>query len=106
MSIFKDCDIAEKSHFILGTEVWWSRYEELLHLVKTYMIDIWELHKLKLYGSDTGLLQYRCQLGRDTKCQGKGKFGKLGREKSCIFVYGSVRSSECEVHGQSATVTI
>ena len=31
----KNCDIAGKSHFILGTELWGSRYEELLRLVKS-----------------------------------------------------------------------
>ena len=51
---FKSCDIAGKSHFILGTELWGSRYEELLRLVKSYIIDIWELFKSKLYGSGTG----------------------------------------------------
>ena len=105
---FKNCDIAGKSHFILGTELWGSRYEELLRLVKSYIIDrdIWELRKSKLYGSGTGPLQYRSRPGRDTTCQGKGKFGKLGGEKSCIVVYGSARSSECEAHGPSATATI
>ena len=29
-----------------------------------------------------------------------------GIEKSCIVVYGSARSSECEAHGPSATATI
>ena len=53
---FKNCDIAGKSHFILGTELWGSRYEELLRLVKSYIIDIWELRKSKLYGSGTGSL--------------------------------------------------
>ena len=77
---FKNCDIAGKSHFILGTELWGSRYEELLRLVKSYIIDIWELRKSKLYGSGTGPLQYRSRPGRDTTCQGKGKFGKLGGE--------------------------
>ena len=103
---FKSCDIAGKSHFILGTELWGSRYEELLRLVISYIFDIWELRKSKLYGSGTGPLQYQSRPGRDTACQGKGKFGKLGGEKSCIVVYGSVRSSECEVHGPSATATI
>ena len=102
----KNCDIAGKSHFILGTELWGSRYEELLRLVKSYIIDIWELRKSKLYGSGTGPLQHRSRPGRDTTCQGKGKFGKLGGEKSCIVVYGSARSSECEAHGPSATATI
>ena len=51
-------------------------------------------------------LQHRNRPGRDTACQGKGKFGKLEGEKSCIVVYGSARSSECEAHGPSATATI
>ena len=79
---FTSCDIAEKSHFIPGTELWGSRYEELLRLVKSYIINIWELRKSKLYGSGTGPLQYRSRPGWDTACQGKGKFGKLGGEKS------------------------
>ena len=97
---FKSCDIAGKSHFILGTELWGSCYEELLRLVKSYIIDIWELRKSKLYGSGTGPLQYRSRPGRDTACQGKGKFGKLGGEKSCIVVYGSARSFECDAMAQ------
>ena len=56
--------------------------EELLRLVKSYIIDIWELRKSKLYGSGTGPLQYRSRPGRDTTYQGKGRFGKLGGEKS------------------------
>ena len=94
---FNSCDIAGKLHFILGTELWGSRYEELLLLVNSYIIDIWELRKSKLHGSGTGSLQYRSRPGRDTACQGKGKFGKLGGTKSCI-VYRSARSSECEAH--------
>ena len=103
---FKSCNITGKSHFILGTELWGSRYEELLRLVKSYIIDIWELHKSKLYDSGTGSLQYRSRPGRDTACQGKDKFGKLEGEKSCVVVYGSTRPSKCEAHGLSATATI
>ena len=79
-----------------------------LYIIIIIIIDnsIWELRKTKLYGSGTGPLQYRSRPGRDTTCQGKGKFGKLGGEKSCIVVYGSARSSECEAHGPSATATI
>ena len=69
---------------MLGTELWGGRYEELLRLVKSYIIDIWELRKSKLYGYGTGPLQHRNRPGKDTVCQGKGKFGKLGGEKSCI----------------------
>ena len=37
---FKSCDTAGKSCFILGTELWGSHYEELLYIVKSYIIDI------------------------------------------------------------------
>ena len=47
----------------------------------------------------SGLLQHRSRPGTDTVCQGKGKFGKLGGEKSCILVYGSARSFQYEIHG-------
>ena len=45
---FKSCDVAGKSHFILGTELWGSRYEESLRLVKSYIIDIWKLRCMAL----------------------------------------------------------
>ena len=44
----------------------------------------WELRKSKLYGSGTGQLQHQSQARRDTACQGKGEFGKLGGGKSCL----------------------
>ena len=36
---FKCCDTAGKSSFILGTELWGSCYEDLLCIVKSYVID-------------------------------------------------------------------
>ena len=46
---FKSCDTAGKSCFILGTELWGSRYEDLLRIVKSYITDIWEVRKSMLY---------------------------------------------------------
>ena len=100
---FKSCDTADKSCFILGTELLKSHYEDLLQIVKSYIIDIWEVCKSKLYYSGTGLLQYRSRPGRYGVCQGKGK---LGRGKSCSVVYGSTRSSGCKIHGSSTMATI
>ena len=76
---FKCCDVAGKSHFILGTELWGSHYEELLYIVKCYIIDIRELRKSKLYSSGAGPLQHRSRSRRDNVCQGKGKFWYVGR---------------------------
>ena len=38
---FKSSDVAGKSCFILGTKLWGSHYEELMHIVKYYTIDMW-----------------------------------------------------------------
>ena len=78
-----------------------SRYEELLLIVKSYIIDIWEVGKSKLYDSGTGLLQYRSRPGRYGVFQGKGKLGG-----SHAVLCDSTWSSRCEVHGVSAKATI
>ena len=75
----------------MGTELWGSHYEGLLHIVKSYIIDIWELCKSKLYGSGTGPLQHISRPWRDIVCHGRVKFGKLGGRMSCSIVYGSNR---------------
>ena len=82
-----------KNHVYSGTELWRNHYEELLRIVISYIINIWEV-------------QYRSRLGRDSGSQGKSKFGKLGRGKSCSVVHGSAWSSGCEVYDPSATATI
>ena len=57
---FKSCDIAGKLYFILGTELWGSRNEELLRLVKSYIIDISELRKCCM-----ALALVRCSIEAD-----------------------------------------
>ena len=42
----------EKSSYVLGSELWESKFDELLSLV--YIIDVWEIRKHKLYDSDSG----------------------------------------------------
>ena len=41
---FKNCDTVRKSCYILGTELLESHYDELLYIVKSYIIDIWKVH--------------------------------------------------------------
>ena len=38
-----------KSTFILGSKVWEEHFDSLLHLVKDYIVNIWEARKIKLY---------------------------------------------------------
>ena len=44
----------EKSSYVLGNELWESKFDGLLSLVKEYIIDMWEIRKHKLYDSDSG----------------------------------------------------
>ena len=39
---------------MLGSELWESKFDGLLSLVKEYIIDVWEIRKHKLYDSDSG----------------------------------------------------
>ena len=81
----------EKSSYVLGSELWESKFDGLLSLVKEYIIDVWEIRKHKLYDSDSGpgqQLHSRSSPGeRNGKFSQNGKFvqnGKLGH--SCTNV--------------------
>ena len=82
---FESLDKMEKSSYVLGSELWESTFDELLSLVKEYIIDVWEIQKHKLYDSDSGHGQ---QLhSRSSPGERNGKFvqnGKLGH--SCTNV--------------------
>ena len=57
MSIYEDfesLDKVEKSSYVLGSELWESKFDGLLNLVKEYIIDVWEIRKHKVYDSDSG----------------------------------------------------
>ena len=38
----------------IGSELWESKFDGLLSLVKEYIVDVWEIRKHKLYDSDSG----------------------------------------------------
>ena len=44
----------EKSSYVLGNELWESKFDGLLSLVKEYIVEVWEIRKHKLYDSDSG----------------------------------------------------
>ena len=59
---FESLDNVEKSSYVLGSELWESKFDGLLALVKEYIVDVWEIRKHKLYDSDSGSgLQLRTQ---------------------------------------------
>ena len=45
---FESLDKVEKSSYVLGSELWESKFDGLLSLVKEYIIDVWEIRKHKL----------------------------------------------------------
>ena len=76
--------------YVLGSELWESKFDGLLSLVKEYIIDVWEIRKHKLY-NDSGpgrQLHFRSSPGeRNGKFSQNGKFvqnGKFGH--SCTNV--------------------
>ena len=88
---FESLDNVEKSSYVLGSELWESKFDELLSLVKEYIIDVWEIRKHKLYDSDSEpgqQLHSRSSPGeRNGKFSQNVKFvqnGKLGH--SCTNV--------------------
>ena len=45
---FESLDNVEKSSYVLGSKLWESKFDELLSLVKEYIVDVWEIRKHKL----------------------------------------------------------
>ena len=74
----------EKSSYVLGSDLWESKFDGLLALVKKYIVDVWEIRKHKLYDSDSGSgLQLHIQsspVERNGKFSQSGKFGKVWSE--------------------------
>ena len=47
---FEALDNIERASFVLGCEFWMENFDAMLALVKEYIIDLWEVRKVKLYG--------------------------------------------------------
>ena len=49
---FETLSAVEKT-YVLGSEYWEDDFDALLHLVKEFIVAIWEVRKQKLYGDDS-----------------------------------------------------
>ena len=47
---FEALDNIERASFVLGCELWTENFDSMLALVKEYIINLWEVRKVKLYG--------------------------------------------------------
>ena len=82
---FESLENVEKSSFVLGSELWESKFDGLLALVKEYIVEMWEIRKHKLYDSVTSVSGFGLQLHtqsspgeRSGKFNQNGKFGRNG----------------------------
>ena len=49
----------EKTAYVLGTELWKYGFDDLLSLVKEYVVGVWDARKQNLYGDDSCPSQLR-----------------------------------------------
>ena len=127
---FESLENVEKSSYVLGSELWESKFDGLLALVKEYVVDVWEIRKHKLYDSDSGSglqLHARSSPGETGERNGKfsqnGKFGQNGKlsqngkfgqngmsgQKGKVHLGPNVSSSAyrgCVVNGSGAMAAI
>ena len=93
----------EKSSYVLGSELWESKFDGLLSLVKEYIIDVWEIQKHKLY--DSQQLHSRSSPG-----ERNGKFSQNGSDHAVVHLGLNISSSAhncgCVVDGGNAMAAI
>ena len=118
---FETLSAVEKTSYVLGSENWEDDFDALLHLVKEFIIAVWEVWKQKLYGdgSHPGQLQHQSSAGDRDPVAGVGvRVGKLGNSGvshdkgeghivhagvNCVSsVCGSAHSCGCVVNGSFA----
>ena len=49
---FETLRAVEKTSYVLGSENWEDDFDALLHLVKEFIVAVWEVRKQKLYSDD------------------------------------------------------
>ena len=50
---FDKLNSIEKTAYVLGSELWEYDFDDLLSLVKEYVVGVWDARKQKLYGDDS-----------------------------------------------------
>ena len=99
----------EKSSYVLGSEMWESKCDGLLSLVKEYIIDMWEIRNINYIivtqdQVDNSILGLHLGRGMVIKFSQNSKFGQNGKlGHSCTNVtkgklYGSRDSDHAIVH--------
>ena len=87
----------------------------MLGLVKGFILDVWELRKVRLYGDNPSVQQTQSQIASvelQGVAGGRGELRCLGGETDtscsygvCSFVNSSAHCSGCVIYGSSAMAT-
>ena len=81
---FDKLNCIEKTAYVIGSELWEYDFDDLLSLVKEYVVGVWEASKQKLYGD------YSCpsQLQSRLELRGKGMVSYVPqvREKQMVRI--------------------
>ena len=96
----------------MGSELWEDKFGSLLGLVKGFILDVWELRKVRLYGDYPSVQKTQSQIVSG-ELQGvageRGELRRLGGETDtscsygvCSFINGSAHCSGYVVYGPSA----
>ena len=56
--------IEKTTAYVLGSELWEYDFDDLLSLVKEYVVSVWDARKQKLYGDDSRPSQLQSLCGR------------------------------------------
>ena len=83
---FESLENVEKLSYVLGSELWKSKFDGLLSLVKEYTVDVRKIQKHKLYDSDSGsgLQLHTLHMGRGMVSLVRN--ASLVRMVNCIYV--------------------
>ena len=112
---FDKLNSIEKTAYVLGSELWEYDSDDLLSLVKEYVVGVWDARKQKLYGDDSCPSQFQ-SLAEDLQLVGvegerdgnlcsSGERGTDGKDLSlCVCVCGSAHDGGCVVDGSNAMV--
>ena len=113
---YAEFEAVEKTSYVLGSENWEDDFDALLHLVKEFIVAVWEVRKQKLYGDDSypasvlGQRSGSCcwswgRVGKSGKSgisHGKGEGHVVYASVNCVCnVCGSAHSCGCVVNGNA-----
>ena len=93
---FGSLDSFEKASFVLGSELWENDFSSMLHLVKDYIVDVWELRKARLYDENLSVPQSQCQ-------NSSGELGDVGDGGRLRCLHGKVDTRLCALKMRDAT---